>query len=147
MFDLRLGGGSIGKSNNLEGTANVKFFWSPEVTSEVTCRMEKIDLHITAIYKYTGKTKNIWVQDGKLVESKMGEYQNLDLTILKTFMQKRLSVNMGIRNLFDVTNITSVGGSEAHSEESGSSPVAWGRTYFVKLSFSIFQNESDKKIN
>jgi outer membrane receptor for ferrienterochelin and colicins len=147
MFDLRLGWGSTGRSNSLEGIKSMKIYWSPEVTAEVTCRMDKIDLHITAIYKYTGKTTRIrLLEDGQLAEGYMDAYHNMDLTVLKTFMQKRLSVNAGIRNLFDVTNITSFGSTGGvHSEGGGSVPVAWGRTYFVKLSFSILKDEAVNK--
>lgn len=150
MFDLRLGWGSTGRANSFEGSESsksTKLYWSPEVTSEVTCRVDKIDLHCTAIYKYTGRTTKIYLNaDGQLVEGFMDSYHNLDLTLLKTFMQKRLEVNAGVRNLFDVTNITSAGSSGGvHSGGGGNVPVAWGRTFFVKLSISILKNESDNK--
>jgi outer membrane receptor for ferrienterochelin and colicins len=109
--------------------------------------MDKIDLHVTAIYKYTGETTRIRaLGNGALAEGFMDAYHNLDLTVLKTFMHKRLSVNAGVRNLFDVTNITATGStSGVHSGGGGNMPVAWGRTFFVKLSFSILRNEEDNK--
>ena len=148
FFDLRLGWGSTGKANRFEGNESMKLYWSPEVTSEVTCRMDEIDLHITAIYKYTGKTTRIIMRaDGQLDEGSMDAYHNLDLTVLKTFMNKRLAANVGVRNLFDVTNITSTGGSGGvHSGAGGNVPVAWGRTFFVKLSFNISKNETETKV-
>lgn len=147
MFDLRLGVGSTGRANSLEGDMDMKLYWSPEVTSEVTCRMDKADLHITVLYKYTGKTTRILaLADGALAEGYMDAYHNMDLTVLKTFMQKKLTVNAGIRNLFDVTNINSSGSTGGvHSGASGNVPVAWGRTFFLKLSFSILKNDEDNK--
>lgn len=147
LFDLRLGWGSTGIANRIEGNDGMKLFWSPEVTSEVTCRMDEIDLHITAIYKYTGKTTRIMLlSDGNLAEGYMDSYHNLDLTVLKTFMNKRLAANAGVRNFFDVTNITSSAGSGGvHSGEGGNAPIAWGRTFFVKLSFNISKNETENK--
>ena len=72
----------------------------------------------------------------------MDSYNNLDLTLLKSFFKRRLSVNLGVRNLFDVTNIPSVAGSGGvHSGGSSSAPVAWGRTYFVKLNYNFSKNE------
>lgn len=147
MFDLRLGWGRTGKANNLPGDEQMKLYWSPELTSEVTCRMDDIDLHITAIYKFTGRTTRIIMQsDGQIGEGFMDSYHNLDLTLLKTFMQKRLAVNAGVKNLFDVTNITSAGGSGGvHSGGGSNVPVAWGRTFFLKLSFNISKNEKGNK--
>ncbi|MBK6963243.1 MAG: TonB-dependent receptor [Bacteroidales bacterium] len=147
MLDLRLGVGSTGRANSFEGEKNMKLYWSPEVTSEVTCRMDKTDLHITVIYKYTGKTTRVQaLGNGELAEGYMDAYHNMDLTVLKTFMQKRLSVNAGIRNLFDVTNVTSSGSTGGvHSGEGSNVPVAWGRTFFLKLSFSIFKNEENSQ--
>jgi outer membrane receptor for ferrienterochelin and colicins len=87
------------------------------------------------------------LSDGNLAEGYMDSYHNLDLTVLKTFMNKRLAANAGVRNLFDVTNITSSAGSGGvHSGEGGNAPVAWGRTFFVKLSFNISKNETENKV-
>lgn len=147
MFDFRLGWGNTGKSSLLQNSRPVKLYWSPEVTSEITCRIEKRDLHITAIYKYTGKTTRIYMDSaGELTEGFIDAYHNLDLTVLKSYFNKRLSVNAGVRNLFDVTNITSIGGSGGvHSSGGGNVPVAWGRTFFLKLSYSITKDEPESK--
>jgi outer membrane receptor for ferrienterochelin and colicins len=61
-------------------------------------------------------------------------------------MQKRLSVNAGVRNLFDITNIVSAGGSGGvHSGGGGNVPVAWGRTYFLKLSYTFVKDDPAEK--
>jgi outer membrane receptor for ferrienterochelin and colicins len=147
LFDLRLGWGRTGKSNQLVPGEKLRLYWSPELTSEVTCRMDEIDLHLTAIYKYTGKTTRIYMdENGLLSEGYMDSWHNMDLTVLKTFMQKRLSVNAGVRNLFDVTNIVSAGGSGGvHSGGGGNVPVAWGRTYFLKLSYTFLKDDPAEK--
>lgn len=146
-FDIRLGYGNTGKSNRLQTDQQVKLYWSPEVTSEVTCRWDKTDLHLTAIYKYTGKTTRILMNDdGSLSEGYMDEWHNMDLTAMKSFFGKRLSVNTGIRNLFNVTNIIAAGGSDgAHSSAPTNIPVAWGRTFFVKLSYTFMKNDTTGK--
>ena len=140
IFDLRLGVGSTGVANQLPGKEDMKLYWSPEVTTELTCRFDKIDLSLTGIYKYTGQTTRLkLISDGVFEEGFMDAYHNMDVTVLKTFLDNRLAVNAGVRNLFDVTNITSIGSSGVpHSGGgSGSAPVAWGRTYFLKLTFNI----------
>lgn len=139
IFDLRLGVGSTGVANQLPGKEDMKLYWSPEVTSELTCRFDKIDLSLTGIYKYTGRTTRLRLKsEGVFEEGFMDAYHNMDVSVLKSFLNKRLGVNAGVRNLFDVTNISSMGGSGGvHSSGGGSVPVAWGRTYFLKLTFNI----------
>ena len=141
IFDLRLGWGSTGVSNQLFGKEDVGFYWSPEITSELTCNFERIDLSLTGIYKFTGSTTRLVLDDsGNVQEGFMDSYHNMDVNVLKSFLNKRLAVNAGVRNLFDVTNITSTigsGGVPHSGGGSGNTPVAWGRTYFLKLTFNI----------
>jgi outer membrane receptor for ferrienterochelin and colicins len=145
IFDLRLGWGSTGIANQLSSVDDMKLHWSPELTSELTCRFDKIDLSLTGVYKYTGRTTRLLLgADGEITEGFMDSYHNMDVTILKTFLNNRLAVNTGVRNLFDVTNITSTGGSGGvHSSGGGNVPVAWGRTFFLKLTFNISNNEPE----
>lgn len=140
IFDLRLGWGSTGVSNQIFGKEDVGFYWSPEITSELTCNFDRIDLSLTGIYKYTGRTTRLVLDENQDVkEGFMDSYHNLDVNVLKSFLNKRLAVNAGVRNLFDVTNITSaISSGGVHSGGgSGNVPVAWGRTYFLKLTFNI----------
>lgn len=145
IFDFRLGWGYTGIANQLDTTENMKLYWSPELTTEATCRFDKIDFSLTAAYKFTGRTTRLILDaDGQIDEAYMDAYHNLDISMMKSFMDKRLSVNAGVRNLFDVTNITSTGGSGGvHSSGGGSAPVAWGRTFFLKLTFNISKNEPE----
>ncbi|MDY0104361.1 MAG: TonB-dependent receptor [Lentimicrobium sp.] len=143
IFDFRLGWGYTGIANQLEGTDSMKLFWSPEMTTEATCRFDKIDLSFTASYKYTGRTTRLILDaDENISESFMDSYHNLDVSVMKSFLNKRFTANAGVRNLFDVTNITSTGASAGvHSSGGGNAPVAWGRTFFIKLTFNISKNE------
>lgn len=143
LFDFRLGWGYTGIANQLEGEDTMKLFWSPEMTTEATCRFDKIDFSLTASYKYTGRTTRLILDaDGQISEGFMDSYHNLDVSVMKSILNKRLTANAGVRNLFDVTNIISTGGSGGvHSSAGGNAPVAWGRTFFLKLTFNISKNE------
>ncbi|MCB9024237.1 MAG: TonB-dependent receptor [Lentimicrobiaceae bacterium] len=144
--DLRAGYGRTGKSNSF-GIAGSEsdFRWSPEVTSELTFRPKKTGLSFSAFYKYTGKMPRFFVDEqGLISEGQVDDYHNLDMSILKSFYHDRLTVTLGAKNLFDITSITATGTDGGiHSGGGSSVPVAWGRTFFAKINFSIWRN--DKK--
>ncbi|MFH1121213.1 MAG: TonB-dependent receptor [Bacteroidota bacterium] len=144
MFDLRIGWGTTGMATGSEGMKVSKYFWTPEVGLDVTCRLDKMDLHFTASYKYTGTTPILSVTDGdELTQSYQEAYHNLDFSVLKSFFDKRLSVSSGLRNIFDVKNIISTGASGGIHSQAGM-PVAWGRTVFVKITYGFQKNEKKK---
>lgn len=146
MFDLRIGWGTTGMASANKGMDDSKYYWTPETGVDVTCRIDEMDLHFTASYKYTGKTPVLYITgDDEITLSYQEAYHNLDFTVLKSFFKKQLSVSTGLRNILDVKNITSTGGSGGiHSQGGNSVPVAWGRTVFVKITYG-FQKDEKKK--
>lgn len=150
-FDLRLGYGRTGYNNHLSGKVQDKLTWSPEFTGEISGRWDELNLSVSAFYKYTGKRKRIYQDDsGDLYEGCVEDYHNLDLSVMKSFFNNSLSITAGARNLFDVTNIQSIGNSGnsgVHSAGGASIPVSWGRTFFVKINYSISKNEKKTAAN
>lgn len=139
-LDLKLGYAYTGKHNHYSaGLADTGFLWSPEFSAEVTWKINKKDISVSAFYKYTGKMPRFNVDDSGVVSQGMIEdYHNLDVSVVKSFFKGRLMVSAGGKNLFNVTSITA-SGSDAGGIHSGSGdvPVSWGRTAFVKLNFNI----------
>lgn len=116
-----------------------EFKWSPEVNSIISYSFPKIGLDANIFYKFTGKlpfyqsaTENNQTVI-KLVETE--GYHWADFSVNKKIF-KLLTINAGIRNLFDVTRInnTATGGG-VHST-AGARPIGYGRSYFVGLSFN-----------
>lgn len=145
-LDVRLGYGHTGtQSTYSEAETQVKFSWSPEITTEVTYKLDKQDLSFSAFYKYTGKLPRFNVSNtGEITEGKVDDYNNLDISVYKSFIDDRITLSLGAKNLFDVTSITSStpdGGGDVHSGGGGNVPVAWGRTFFAKINFSIWRDE------
>jgi len=100
---------------------------------------------LSAFYKYTGKMPRFVVDDqGVISEGQVDDYNNLDISLLKSFYSDRITITIGAKNLFDVTSINASGTDGGiHSGGGGSVPVAWGRSYFAKINFSIWRD--DKK--
>lgn len=66
-----------------------------------------------------------------------------DCTLRKSFKKQKLNVGMGLRNLFNVTNIQStINNGGAHSGNSnGRESVAMGRIAFIKIDWTIHGKE------
>ncbi|RYY53514.1 MAG: TonB-dependent receptor [Chitinophagaceae bacterium] len=121
------------------------FQWSPEVNTLVNYTFPKLGLGINLYYKYTGQLPRYSYVTTNGVEAltlvKTEGYHWADLTVNKTLV-KVLTLNAGIRNLFDVTSVGSsaITGNTAHAT-SGIQPIGSGRSYFVGLAFSFTGNK------
>jgi len=143
-----IGGSYIGRFNRLSETENVSMFsYTPELKATFNYEFPKQKMFVAVFYKFTGKLPNFRLdQNGAVTQSYLGAYNTADLSIGKKFLDKKLQVTVGSKNLFDVKNISSFTSGGAHSGGgSGGSPVAMGRTYFVKLAFNFDVNKKNKK--
>jgi outer membrane receptor for ferrienterochelin and colicins len=144
-FDARLGYGHTGTQSTFsDAETRLKFSWSPEITTEVTYMLDKKNMSFSAYYKYTGKVPRFNVSDaGEVTEGKVDAYNNLDISVYKSFMDDRITLTIGAKNLFDVTSINSStpSGNSGSVHSGGDFPIAWGRTFFAKINFSIWRDE------
>lgn len=117
--------------------------WSHEATSELTYTLPGKSSTISLFYKYTGSVPRYFVNDNEEVfKGVMEDYHILDITVGRSFLKDRINLSIGAKNLFDVTNIVSTGtleGGNVHNsgETTGSVPVAWGRSLFIRLGIQI----------
>ena len=115
-----------------------EFKWSPEANAVISYSFPKIGLDANLFYKFTGKlpyyqslTENNQTVI-RLVETE--GYHWADLTVNKKLF-RLLTVNAGIRNLFDVTRINNTAMGGVHSQ-AGAKPIGYGRSYFAGLTFN-----------
>lgn len=140
-LDASLGFGYTGRYNAYsEANKDLpEFKWSPELSSIISYSFPKIGLSANVYYKLTGKLPYYQeaVENGQTVVrlAQTESYHWADLTLNKKLLSM-LTVNAGIRNLFDVTAVgnTAVSGG-AHSS-AGARPVGNGRSYFLGLAFN-----------
>jgi outer membrane receptor for ferrienterochelin and colicins len=110
--------------------------WSAEVNSSVGYTFSKIGLDANLFYKFTGKRPYYAVNSNQeIVLTEQEGYHMADLTLSKKAF-KYLSINAGIRNLFDVDRInSSYAGGGTHGAN-GVRNLATGRSFFVGLNFN-----------
>lgn len=136
-IQLVIGAGYVGRYNqvSLENIDQEEFLFSPEVQGNLQYQWEKAKMSFSLFYKYTGQLPNIRTDENDdLYESVIQDYHIADFTIDKKLFEDKVSVSIGVKNLFNVTTVTgsSVGGT-AHSGTGTSINVGMGRTYFMRL--------------
>jgi len=109
-----------------------------QLNTNFTYTIPKINTSITGYYKYIGKT-NRFLQVGGVYENQtINPYSWLDMSVNKKFLDNKINVTFGVRNLLDVVELAtnSVSGG-AHSGANNTISLGYGRSYFVKLGYSI----------
>jgi len=137
-FTVGVGLAYTGVSSQLGKTHGKEdFLYTPEANLNLGYVFSKANLQVNAIYKYNGR-RNFFrsAGDGVVTEENIESYQNIDLTLSKTFYQNMLSLELGAKNIFDVQNISASADGGVHSSGSSIS-VATGRSWFLRLSMSI----------
>ena len=116
------------------------FLWSPEVNASISYNVNVIKTRFNLFYKYSGKKpqlvtgKNAANQPALLI-AETDAYHLADFTGT-TKINKYLSVNAGIKNIFDVTNVNNNAAVSTSVHNAGYNvAIGYGRSYFVGLNF------------
>lgn len=131
--------------NSVSSLEVPEFVWSAELSSNLTYTFPKINGSISFFYKYTGKKPSYQlttlnnIQTATLV--KIGDFSLADLMLSKN-IYKYLTINAGVKNLFNVTQLSnsSTASGGAHSTGGGSIAYSYGRSYAFGLVFNWNKN-------
>jgi len=144
-FQANVGLAYVGRFNSLVenqlGLALPEFVWSEELTANLSYTIPKLDGNISLFYKYAGARPNYQlstingVQTARLV--KVGSFSWADLMLNKN-IYKYITLNVGVKNLFDITQLTNTAtaSSGTHSSGGASVPYSYGRSYVLGLTFN-----------
>src|SRR5688572_1619030 len=110
--------------------------WSAEVTTTIGYTFLKAGLDLNLFYKFTGMRPYYAVNSSQeIVLTEQEGYHMADLTLNKKVF-KYLSLNAGIRNLFDVDRIDNTYAGGGTHGSNGMRNIATGRSFFAGLSFN-----------
>jgi outer membrane receptor for ferrienterochelin and colicins len=136
----------IGRYNDLSSEQAFKdkdlpeFTWSPEINTNIIYTAKKINTSFGLFYKFTGKRPGYSVafnnntgQD-EIVLTKIGSFHWADFTITKPLF-KYFTATAGVKNIFDVTDLSNTSASGGTHSAGGPVPMSYGRSYFLGLSF------------
>lgn len=140
-----LGFSMIGRYNQLsESESDVaSMSWTPEISSNIQYQISKLDASVNLFYKFNGRRPRIEAisQTGGNVginQAFIEAYHTADLSLTKG-ITNYLSLQGGVRNLFDITDVrnTALQGDGAHSSGTGSVPLSYGRSFYLGLTIQL----------
>lgn len=135
----------ISRENNTDTNAEDDFLYNFQINTMASYIFKNINTSVSLLLKYNGAQQNYIASgsdnDGNTTFSKatIDAYTWLDLSIRKTFLNKKLDITLGSRNLFDVTNVNINNGSagEMHSTNNSGLLLGYGRSYYLKAMYNL----------
>jgi len=139
-----LGVSYIGRYSGFDSDSNLEipeFVWATEVNSNITYTFPKLRGSISLFYKYTGKLPSYQLfaanDVNTILLTKIGDFHTADLMLNKNLF-KSLSINAGVKNLFNVTQLTNTSAVAGGAHSSGGAvPYSYGRSYVLGLSYNV----------
>jgi outer membrane receptor for ferrienterochelin and colicins len=142
-FSSRLGVSYIGRYNQIlaEDQGLSTFFYSPELTSNLSYELPNKTSSFNLFYKYTGSIQAYFTETNELNEQviSIGEikgYHWLDATATHS-INNAFDLVFGARNLLNIKEINNSGISSGVHSGGATVPVSYGRSYFLKLSYKL----------
>jgi len=140
---LVIGFGVTGFKQYIEG-ANLdqNYVYTSNVTTQINYQWRLTGLNFSVFYKFNGLYPTLSFDGDSTVIAKTAAYNDLDINVGRWFWKRRINLQVGGKNLFNITNVDQTGNASAggiHSGGGTSTPVNWGRTFFVKIQFSFNQ--------
>ncbi|HXH19337.1 MAG TPA: TonB-dependent receptor [Chitinophagales bacterium] len=129
---LEANGGFTGNRINTEKD----FKWSPELLVQGCYLIPKAKITVSVFYKFNGEQVTFTQGDtDELLTQTIAPYHFLDCSLNRKFWENRISLTFGVKNILDVNNVSSTGGSGIHSASEDYISIAWGRSLFASLKF------------
>ncbi len=122
------------------------FLWTPEVNANIIYKLAKLKTSLAFFYKFVGTKPDLkndpTGREPGLFPTSTNAYNLADFTVT-TKAGKKLTINAGVKNIFDVTavNSTTVVSSSVSHNTAGALSVNYGRSYFVGLNFEWNKNK------
>lgn len=132
---VKFGYAFTGRKMEVDGSLDSDFEYYSGFNTTASYNLRKWNMNLSLYYKYNGKYPELRYIDDSIEIGYMNAYNTLDITLGKWFWKRQINLQLGAKNLFDVTNVDVSGSSSGgvHTGGVDSDPVSWGRTFFVRL--------------
>ena len=131
----------LGRSTGLDAQTDDsgvgEYSFAPELSAALMYTLSQyVDLNL--FYKYSGELPQYTIDaDGTVREGRIDDYQLLDCSASLKLFNNRLTMTGGVKNIFDVVNISnSLNSNEAHSDAGDSVSIGTGRSLFLRLALT-----------
>ena len=144
-FTFNSGISLMGISKQLVGLKEVSpqdYYFYPEVNASATYKLNAGTL-FALFYKYSGTSKQIVMDQDIQGNStfrvgEIGDYNMMNFTVSQPFVNNHLELALGIKNIFNVSDITNTTtAATPHADATSSLNYFYGRSYFARLSYNF----------
>jgi outer membrane receptor for ferrienterochelin and colicins len=117
-----------------------EFFFSPQVVLQPSYKFKKTNTSVNLFFNYFGAVSRVFSDTASSAVNiqEQDAYSMFDITAGQLLMNKKMQLNVGVRNLLNVVNInsntTEVG---AHTPSTTFISVSPGRTFFISLRYEF----------
>lgn len=126
--------------DNGEAKSDDRFLYNLQLNGSLSYEIPKSNIQFSTYYKFNGKQQQFIssVENNETVYklSEIDNYSFLDASVRKFFYKKQLEINLGARNLLNVTNVNQGTITGVHSNSS-SILLGYGRSYFIKIAYNL----------
>jgi len=123
--------------------ADDKFLYNVQLNTNLGYTVPKWNTVFSVFYKLNGVSQQ-YVLNGSVTEpeyllQKVNAFNLMDVSVKKSFLNKKFDATLGIRNVFDVISVRSnvAANAGAHSEGTTGLLMGYGRSYFAKLTYNL----------
>ena len=130
---------------NAETESNDDFLLNFSANLNVNYSIPKWNSNVTFYYKYRGRVQQFLsdtnnANDTEFVIGETEAFSWMDLNFEKAFSNNQFVVTLGARNILDIDFVnTNAIGDGVHSAAPVSLPLAYGRSFFLKLNYNLNQ--------
>lgn len=131
--------------NQLESRINsaIQQIWTPEYTASLRWSLKKTGVNINVLMKNVGAAPVYYSTTNTISErSVVDGYTLADITVNKNIFHNKLSLTLGIKNLFNVTNLNAVNNNVSVHNSATGIAVARGRFLMTSVQWQIFSNRN-----
>ncbi|MBS1645457.1 MAG: TonB-dependent receptor [Bacteroidetes bacterium] len=130
-----LGGGLM---HVLAADSGYNSFNVPEANATLRYSLQEARLNFSIFYKYTGKARQLSAMpDGlALYDVELPAFHMLDASVNRRFFDRKLDLTVGLKNIFNVTELTPTGGIGSGVHSSGGTSFL-PRRAFVSMRYTL----------
>ena len=96
-------------------------------------------ISMNAFYRFTGSEQKYFLDDNNNIDIfNTDSYNLLDCSFNTKFFNNKMTFNIGVKNIFDVKQITTINNSPGiHTNNNNISNISYGRSYFSGLKINL----------
>ncbi len=114
-----------------------KYTWYTDISSTFNYTFPKPSVTLSMNYKFNGNAPRYILENETVGLFERDRYSIMDLSLAKSLFNNRFKAMAGVKNLFNVTDVKQTLNGQEYTSLRGSDLIAYGRSFFVKLTYSL----------